>query len=96
MADETKTKIKYLNNEIKTTLSFSFLGIIVGYLSFLISNRIYGLVFAIVVLYAAMIIFKKLFNIKERLKSKWWLSNAVIVYIFIWLIVWSIFITLNM
>jgi len=94
---EEKKKEKYLNEEIKTMLVHSVLGIIVGYLSFLISNRLGGLVFAIVVLYIAMVVCKKAFKIKEgfRKDKKWWLSNAIVVYIFLWLIVWSIFITLN-
>lgn len=68
---------------------YSMVGIIVGYISFLINNNWLSLLLAIIVLFGMSEILKKALKIKE--KFKWFLSNGGWIYIFIWFITWIIF-----
>ena len=75
--------------ESKTTIAFTILGIIVGYVSYILMNNYLSLALAIVFLYLGAEMFKRIFKINE--KFKWFLSNGGWLYIFIWFIVWIIF-----
>jgi hypothetical protein len=75
--------------ENKTTLAFTILGIIIGYVSYLLRNNYLSLAIAVVFLYLGAEIFKRFFKINE--KFKWFWSNGGWIYIFIWFIVWIIF-----
>ena len=79
----------YFDLELKSTITNAVIGGIVGYISFLINQPIMNLVLAMAVLIITCFALKKLWKIdKER---KWWISNAVIIFLFVWLIVWTIF-----
>lgn len=79
----------YFDFELRSSIINAVIGGVVGYISFLINQPIMNLVLAIVVLAITCLILKKVWKIeKER---KWWISNAVIIFLFVWLIVWTIF-----
>ena len=82
---------EYFDPELKATIAFSLIGIIVGYASFLLRNSLMSLGLAIGVMVAAYFVL----NSKLRKDTKWWLSNGAVVYIFLWILVWSIFYTMN-
>ena len=82
---------EYFDPELKATIAFSIVGIIVGYASFLIRNSLMALVVAI----AVMVVSYFVLNSKLKKDTKWWLSNGAVVYIFLWILVWSIFYTMN-
>ena len=64
------------------------IGVIVGYLSFLINRPLYSLGLAIVVLIIIYVAFTKVLKLAEP--KKWW-ANKAILYIFMWLVIWAIF-----
>ena len=82
---------EYFDPELKATIAFSIIGIIVGYASFLIRNSLMALSVAI----AVMVVSYFALNSKMKKDTKWWLGNGVVVYIFLWILVWSIFYTMN-
>ena len=79
----------YFDLELRSALINAVIGGIVGYVSFLINQPIMNLALAIAVLAGMSFILKKVWKIKKE--RKWWISNAVLVFIFVWLIVWTIF-----
>jgi len=84
-----KGKIKeYFDIELVSTLIHTITGIIAGYLSFLVNSTI-AVVLMIVILAISIGIVK--FSLKVKQNAKWWLGNGVIVYILVWLIVWTLF-----
>ncbi len=82
-----------MNNESKSFWLFSILGIVFGYVSFLINRALVSslipFVLAIVVLYAFATVLRKVLKINE--KMKWFMSNGGWVYIFLWFVTWIIF-----
>ena len=82
---------EYFDPELKATIAFSIIGIIVGYVSFIIRNSMISLAVAIAVMAASYFVL----NSKIKKDTKWWLSNGVVVYVFLWILVWSIFYTMN-
>jgi len=79
----------YFDLELKSTIINAVIGGIVGYISFLVNQPIMNLVLAIAVLIITCFALKNLWKIdKER---KWWISNAIIIFLFVWLIVWTVF-----
>lgn len=78
----------YFDTELKTTLIFAIVGIVVGYTSFLFNHTAGAAGFAVVifiVLYAAI---KKILHVQED--KKWWTTMGI-VYFLLWLIVWTVF-----
>ena len=78
-----------MKTENKTTLAFTLLGIVIGYVSSLLRNNYLAPTLAIVFFYIGAESFKRIFKINEKLR--WFWSNGGWVYIFIWFIVWIIF-----
>lgn len=66
-------------------------GIIVGYICFLLNAPLYSAILGVVIGYALKQASVKLFNEKE---GGWWFANGGIIYIFAWLIAWIIFFNL--
>jgi membrane associated rhomboid family serine protease len=91
VVEKSKFK-KYFDIDIRTTLIYAVLGIIAGYISFIINEAGYAALAMIIILVVAAFATKKLLKIKQD--KKWWLGNAVIVYILLWLVVWTIFFNL--
>ncbi len=79
----------YFDLELRTTLVNAAIGGIAGYISFLINEPLTNLVLALVVLTATCFILKKIWEIKKE--RKWWISNAIVIFLFVWLVVWTIF-----
>jgi hypothetical protein len=75
--------------ETKTTIAFTILGIVVGYLSYLLMNNYLALTAAISFLYVGIAAFRKMFKVDQ--KSGWFISNGGWMYIFVWFIVWIVF-----
>jgi hypothetical protein len=80
---------KYFDADLKTTLLFSVLGVIIGYVSFLARNNAASFVMMIIVAVVARFVIQK--RSKEKKDAKWWLGNGIIIYIFIWFVSWTIF-----
>jgi len=78
----------YFDTELKTTIIFAAVGIVMGYVSFLINYTSIAAVAAIVVFVVLHFVVKKLLKIQEE--KKWW-STMAVVYFLLWLIVWTIF-----
>lgn len=79
----------YFDMELRTTLVYTLAAVIMGYISFAINHTAYATLAAIIVLLALTFVMRAIFKIKEGVK--WWLGNGAIVYLFLWLIVWTIF-----
>lgn len=85
-----KTNLKeYFDPELKSVLVHAAAGAVVGYASFVINQPLQGLLLMIVVMAVTTFSVKKIFRIDK--KYKWFLSNGIIVYLFLWLVVWTIF-----
>jgi len=78
-----------MKTENKSIIAFTLLGILMGYISYLLKNNFLSLGIALVFLYAGGELFKRLFKINENFK--WFWSNGGWIYLFIWFIVWIIF-----
>lgn len=78
-----------MKRENKITIAYVILGILMGYLSYLLKNNYLSLTIAIIILYLGSEAFKRIFKINENFK--WFWSNGGWIYIFIWFIVWIIF-----
>lgn len=79
----------YFDQELTTAIVFAVIGIITGYASFLLNNS--GLSFLLMIVAAAVFYFllSKLAKIKQD--KRWWIGNAFIVYILMWLISWTVY-----
>jgi hypothetical protein len=75
--------------ENKTNVAFTLLGILMGYVSYLLNSNYLSLLVALVFLFIGAEVFKRIFKINEKLK--WFWSNGGWAYIFVWFIVWIIF-----
>ena len=80
---------KYLNLEIKAVVASAVLGAAVGYVSFVLNMPLASLALAVIVLAVFSFAIKKALKISND--KKWWIGNVVVVYIFIWFIIWTIF-----
>ena len=79
----------YFDLELRTTLINAAIGGVAGYIAFLINEPLTNLVLALAVLTATSFILKKIWKIQKG--RKWWISNAIVIFIFVWLVVWTIF-----
>ena len=82
---------EYFDIEMKSTVIYAVIGIIVGYISFIVGNSLMALALSMIVLILTYVVL----NRKVKKGVKWWIGNGIIVYIFIWILVWSIFYTMN-
>ncbi len=78
----------YFDMELRTTVVYTVVAILMGYVSLLINHTAFATLAAVIVLVIITLIMRAAFKIKEG--PKWWLGNGVIVYLFLWLIVWTI------
>lgn len=87
---ELKMNLKsYFDVELRMTLVYTVAAIIMGYVSFTINHTAYAALASIIVLIVLTLAMRAAFKIKEG--ARWWLGNGVIVYLFLWIIVWTIF-----
>ena len=74
--------------ELITMFIYLIASIIIGYLSFWLKKPMLSFVIAIFVLVIIAKLLKKIYKINE--KFSWFMSNGGIIYIFLWIIVWTI------
>lgn len=79
----------YFDFELRTVVVYTIVAIIMGYVSLLMNHTAYATLAAIIVLVLLTVALRAIWKIKEDVK--WWLGNGVIVYLFLWIIVWTIF-----
>lgn len=79
----------YFDVELRTVTVYAIAAVLMGYISFYINHTTYATLAMLVVLIILTFAMKAVLKIKEGVK--WWLGNGVIVYLFLWLIVWTIF-----
>lgn len=90
-----KMKIKeYFDIEMSSNIIHSFTGLVAGYASFLSNQATLGLIVMIVILGITVLAVKTLLKLKKD--SKWWFSNGIVVFIFTWLVIWTIFYNLQL
>ncbi len=79
----------YFDIGLRTTVIFALLGAVVGYISFLVNSTPFAFVLMIIVGVVSAFLMKKIMKISEE--WKWWFGNGIVIYIFMWLIMWTIF-----
>ena len=79
----------YFDIELRTTIVYAFVAVIMGYASMTVNNTAMAALMAIIILVVLTFVLRAAFKIKQD--AKWWLGNGVIVYLFLWIIVWTIF-----
>jgi multisubunit Na+/H+ antiporter MnhG subunit len=79
----------YFDRELTTAIIFAIIGIIVGYASFVINNS--TLSFVLMIIVGAVFYFLVKIAAKIKQDKRWWIGNAFIVYIFLWLITWIVY-----
>lgn len=80
--------MKYFDEEIKVTIANVLLGIVIGYMSFLLNQPLINLVVAIAAFIAMTFLAKKAFNVKKE--KKWWMS-PVTTFFLAWIVSWTLF-----
>ena len=83
---------EYFSSDLKTTLIYSALGVIAGYASFTLNDPRIAFVFMGVILALSTFILKYALKVPSY---RWFASNGVISFLFMWFIVWTIFYNLN-
>jgi hypothetical protein len=78
-----------LELDFKVALLSAIIGGIIGYISFIVNNPLLNLIIMIIFLLITSGIVK--FISKTKQEKGWWFSNVIIVFIFMWFIVWTIF-----
>ncbi len=78
-----------MKKESKVIISYIVIGMIMGYISFLLKNNIGALFLALIVLWVSAKLISKILKIEE--KFKWFFNNGGWIYLFIWFITWVIF-----
>ena len=85
---------EYFDLELRSSLICAFVGAITGYLSFTVNQVGLNLIMMVVILGITAFVIKNIWKIeKER---KWWISNGIIIFIFTWFVVWTLFYNLQM
>ena len=79
----------YFDMELRTTSVYTVAAVIMGYVSLTINHTAYATLASLIVLVVVTLAMRAAFKIKEG--AKWWLGNGVIVYLLLWMIVWTIF-----
>ncbi len=79
----------YFDLGFRTTIIFAIVGVIAGYISFLQNSAPFAFLIMLIIAVVFTLLLKKIMKVTEN--WKWWFSNGLIIYIFLWLIVWTIF-----
>ena len=82
---------EYFSGDLRATIAYSVLGVIAGYASFAINNPRVAFAVMLVILIVSTAAMKYAFKVNYR----WFASNGVIAFLFIWFIVWTVFYNLN-
>ena len=88
-------KIKeYFDLEMLSNIIHAIAGMIAGYVSFLVNQVTFGLLAMFVIIGITIFAVKTILKIKKD--SKWWFGNGVVVFVFTWLVIWTIFYNLQL
>ena len=79
----------YFDKELVSTIIHTVAGGVAGYLSYAARSPSYGLAIAILGLAVTYLLVRTFLKVSED--QKWWLGNGFIIFLFSWLIVWTIF-----
>jgi len=77
-----------MKKENKSFAIHSVVGIFAGLVSFFLKDRLTVLISIIVV---EAILVKVLEKYLGKENAKWWISNGIWIYVFVWFISWSVF-----
>ena len=77
----------YLDDDIKSTAINLVVGILVGYVSFLLNRPLVSLFVAIIAFVAVSFVTKRTLKLKKE--RKWWLSGTFI-FALSWLVSWTV------
>lgn len=80
--------MKYFDEEIKATIANVIIGVVTGYVSFLLKQPLVSLAVAVVAFICLSFLAKKAFNVKKE--KKWWLSPATTFFL-AWIVSWTLF-----
>lgn len=83
----------YFDRELLSTLVYALSAVIAGYLSFMLNQPRTAVVAAIAVIIVATLFIRYVLRIKE--KYGWYIKNGIIVFLFMWFIVWTVFYNVN-
>ncbi|MBI5347673.1 MAG: hypothetical protein HZB66_03610 [Candidatus Aenigmarchaeota archaeon] len=75
--------------ELKMTIANFSLGAVMGYVSYVLNQPLLSAATSLAAMVLLNLLLKKAWKITEE--KKWWLGNAVLVFIFSWFVVWTIF-----
>lgn len=79
---------EYFSADLRTTLIYAVLGVIAGYLSFVLNSPKLALVSVSLVLALSTITMKYILKVSSY---RWFLSNGVAMFVFTWFVVWTVF-----
>lgn len=77
----------YFDTELRTTVIYAVLAIVIGSVSFLLNSTALSVVLAVVVFLASWAGLKRVLKINED--KRFWFTMAVL-YFFLWLVVWTL------
>lgn len=81
-----------MRQDIKVMLLHLFIGAVLGYASFILSNPLMAAGIAIII--GVVLRYATNALAKERKDINWWLGNGGMIYFFVWFIVWVLAINL--
>lgn len=79
----------YFDAELRVAMLNAAAGSAVGYASFLLSKPLLALAMAVASMGVLMFILQRAWKMQQGLK--WWFSNAFLVFLFSWFIIWTVF-----
>ena len=78
---------EYFSGDLRATIAYSVLGVIAGYASFAVNNPRVAFAIMLVILILSTAAMKHAFKVNYR----WFVSNGIIAFLFVWFIVWTVF-----
>ncbi|MBI2972036.1 MAG: hypothetical protein HYY37_06455 [Candidatus Aenigmarchaeota archaeon] len=83
----------YFDEELRATLVHACAAAIAGFVSFSIGRPEAGFAVGLALLGATTLLAQRVMGIRKDIK--WFLGNGIIVYMLVWIIVWTVFHTLR-
>lgn len=80
---------EFFDKDLRAVIVSGIFGVIAGYISFTANESLFSFVTAIVLLIISQGVIKAIWKIKEE--RKWWFSNGIIMFVFTWFVIWTIF-----
>jgi hypothetical protein len=81
-----------MKKENLSMIIYVIIGIVMGYVSFILEVNYIAAALAVVIMFLAAEVLKRILNINE--KFKWFWSNGGWLYLFVWFVTWIIFFNL--